>query len=91
MFVTFSDAVLEGAWLWADGTGVTWSNWARNEDWSLGAQPSGGIKQNYAIMLKILDDNINVKSSDRWADAPVSFFVNQVVCQIPARGTCVYV
>ena len=82
-FLGLSDAETEGAWLWADGSVLEWSDWMQAGEAPWGAEPNGGAGENYAVMMK---DVVKAAYSHRWADVRASREAGQVVCQAAAVG-----
>jgi hypothetical protein len=57
LWLSLSDTVTEGTWLWSDGNAPAYARW-------LSGQPDGGTAENHAVLME---------NSNQWADAAADF------------------
>jgi uncharacterized repeat protein (TIGR02543 family) len=57
LWLSLSDTVTEGTWLWSDGNAPAYARW-------LDGQPDGGTGENHAVLME---------NSNQWADAAAGF------------------
>ena len=80
-----TDKVSEGQWVWeSDGSSVNWTSW---QTYANGAsQPSGGVRENCAMMFRTWQSSEAGHRSEGWNDYPCrhadyKYLPKSLVCQ----------
>ena len=78
-FLGAKDELIEGTFIWDDGTPVVWANWLMPGEASWGKEPNGGRGENCVNMLKQF---VSADFKSRWGDTKCTGRnVQQVVCE----------